>query len=87
VLQHYRTILRVPNTKFQFTKAFPVHYYRPDAPPGEKSPICFYLIFGTQNEEGLYEMNDCMGKALEQFYKQEYSHTWFPFFREELEKP
>lgn len=87
VLQHYRTILRVPNTRFQFTKAFPVHYYRPDAPPGEKVPICFYLVFGTQSEEGLYEMNDCMVKAVEQFYKQEYSHTWFPLFHEELERP
>jgi three-Cys-motif partner protein len=87
VLKRYRTMLRVPNTRFQFTKAFPVHYYRPDAPPGEKAPICFYLVFGTQNEEGLYEMNDCMLRALKQFYKQEYSHTLFPSFDEEPEEP
>jgi three-Cys-motif partner protein len=68
VLRHYRTILRVPQTSFQFTKAFPVHYYRPDAPPGEEAPVCFYLVFGTQHKKGLYEMNDYMVKALDRFY-------------------
>jgi three-Cys-motif partner protein len=25
-----------------------------------KAPVCFYLVFGTQHQKGLYEMNDCM---------------------------
>jgi three-Cys-motif partner protein len=87
VLRHYRTILRAPQTSFQFTKVFPVHYYRPDAPPGEEAPVCFYLVFGTQHKKGLYEMNDYMVKALDHFYQQEYSHTFFPLFRDEVEKP
>jgi three-Cys-motif partner protein len=87
VLRHYRTILRVPHTSFRFTKAFPVYYYRPDAPPGEEAPVCFYLVFGTQHKKGLYEMNDCMVKALDRFYQQEYSHTFFPLFRDEVDKP
>ena len=81
------TILRAPRTKFQFTKAFPVYYYGPDAPPGEEAPVCFYLVFGTQHQQGLYEMNDCMVKALDRFYAQEYSHTFFPLFREEVDQP
>ena len=87
VLQHYRTILRAPQTKFRFTKAFPVYYYGPDAPPGEEAPVCFYLIFGTQHHQGLYEMNDCMVKALDSFYEQEYGHTFFPVFRDTVDKP
>lgn len=87
VLQHYRTILRAPRTKFRFTRAFPVYYYGADAPPGEAAPVCFYLVFGTQHQQGLYEMNDCMVRALDRFYAQEYSHTFFPLFRDEVDKP
>jgi hypothetical protein len=32
-------------------------------------------------------MNDCMVKALDRFYAQEYRHTFFPLFRDESEKP
>ena len=32
-------------------------------------------------------MNDCMVKALDRFYQQEYSHTFFPLFRDDMEKP
>jgi three-Cys-motif partner protein len=87
VLRHYATLLRAPRTTFRFTKAFPVYYYGPDAPPGEEAPVCFYLIFGTQHQKGLYEMNDCMVKALDGFYEQEYRHTFFPLFRDASEKP
>jgi hypothetical protein len=87
VLRHYRTILRAPQTTFQFTKAFPVYYYGPNAPPGEEAPVCFYLVFGTQHQKGLYVMNDCMVKALDRFYAQEYSHTLFPLFRDVSDKP
>ena len=87
ILQHYRTILRSHHTKLQFTKAFPVYYYGPDAPPGDEASICFYLVFGTQHKKGLYEMNDCMVKALDSFYQQEYSHTFFPLFRDQIDKP
>jgi three-Cys-motif partner protein len=87
VLQHYCTILRAPRIKFRFTKAFPVYYYGADAPPGEAAPVCFYLVFGTQHQQGLYQMNDCMVKALDRFYAQEYSHTFFPLFRDEVDKP
>jgi three-Cys-motif partner protein len=87
VLQHYRTILRAPQTKFQFTKAFPIYYYGPDAPPGEVAPVCFYLVFGTQHQKGLYAMNDCMVKALGRFYEQEDSPTLVPLFRDARDKP
>ena len=49
--------------------------------------MCFYLVFGTQHKKGLYEMNDCMVKALDRFYQQEYSHTFFPLFRDAVDKP
>ena len=32
-------------------------------------------------------MNDCMVKALDRFYDQEYSHTLFPLFRDVWDKP
>jgi three-Cys-motif partner protein len=86
-VHRYLTLLRAPNTKFPFTKAFPVYYYRPDAPPGEDAPVCFHLVFATQHKKGLYEMNDCMVRALDHFYAEEYSHTFFPQFRELVEKP
>ncbi len=86
-LQHYLTLLMSSNTKFQFTKAFPVYYYRPDEPPGEDAPVCFHLVFATQNKKGLYEMNDCMVRALDRFYDEEYSHTLFPQFRDLVDKP
>lgn len=87
VLQHYRALLRGPETSFQFTKAFPVYYCGTDVPPGQASSVCFYLMFGTQHRKGLYKMNDCMVKALDHFYEQEYSLTFFPLFREESDKP
>lgn len=49
--------------------------------------MCFYLVFGTRHKKGLYEMNDCMVKALDRFYEQEYGHTLFPLFRDASEKP
>lgn len=87
VLQHYRALLRGTQTTFQFTKAFPVYYCGTDVPPGQASSVCFYLVFGTQHRKGLYTMNDCMVKALDRFYEQEYSLTFFPLFREESDKP
>jgi three-Cys-motif partner protein len=87
VLQHYQTVLKGPQTTFQFTKAFPVYYYRQDAPPHEETPVCFYVIFGTQHKKGLYVMNDCMVKARDQFVAQEYSLTFFPQFGEDIDKP
>lgn len=86
VLHHYLDSLRGPNTRFRFTKAFPIFYYRPDEPPGTATPICFYLVFATQHEKGLYEMNDAMANALDAFYCEEYGHTFFPLFREQIEK-
>jgi three-Cys-motif partner protein len=87
VLRHYQTLLKSSQTTFQFTKAFPVYYYRPDAPPDAEAPVCFYLIFGTQHQEGLYVMNDCMVKSRNQFVAQEYSLTFFPQFGEDIDKP
>jgi hypothetical protein len=87
VLRHYRTLLKGPQTTFQFTKAFPVYYYGPDAPPGEEASVCFYLVFGTQHQKGLQVMNDCMVKALDRFYDEEYGHTLFPLFRDVSDKP
>jgi three-Cys-motif partner protein len=84
VVEHYLHHLRAPHTGFQFTKAFPVYYPRPDAPPGGGDPICFYLVFGTQSKTGLFVMNDCMVRALERFEDQEYSHTLYPLFRQSL---
>lgn len=86
VLHHYLDSLRGPDTRFHFTKAFPVFYYRPDEPPGTTTPICFYLVFATQHEKGLYKMNDAMANALDAFYHEEYGHTFFPLFREQIEK-
>ncbi len=82
VLAHYRALLRAPRTAFRFIKAFPVHYYRPGLPPGESAPVCFYLVFGTQHAKGLYEMNDCMVRAVDDLYREEYGDTLFPWFRE-----
>lgn len=86
VLHHYLDSLRGRATRFQFTKAFPVFYYRPDEPPSTTTPICFYLVFATQHKKGLYEMNDAMAGALDAFYREEYGHTFFPLFREQIDK-
>jgi len=86
VLARYVEILRGPATRFQFTKTFPVFYYRPDAPPGIGAPICFNLVFATQHKMGLYKMNDCMVDALDRFYEDEYGHTFFPQFRQQIDK-
>jgi three-Cys-motif partner protein len=84
IVQHYLHRLRAPHTELQFTKAFPVYYPRPDAPPGGGDPVCFYLVFGTQSKTGLFVMNDCMVRALDRFEDQEYSHTLYPLFRQSL---
>ena len=44
-------------------------------------------VFATQNKKGLYEMNDCMVRALDRFYDEEYGHTLFPQFRDLVDKP
>ena len=80
VLQHYRAILRGLQTTFQFTTTFPVYYRGTDVPPGQAASVCFYLVFGTQHCKGLYKMNDCMVKALDHFYGQEYSLTFSRYF-------
>jgi three-Cys-motif partner protein len=82
VLAHYRALLRAPRTAFQFVKAFPVHYYRPGLPPVDSDPVCFYLMFGSQHAKGLYKMNDCMVRAVDRLYSEEYGDTLFPSFRE-----
>ena len=86
VLRHYLTHLRSPNTTFRFTKALPAYYYKVNAPPGDQAPVCFHLIFGTRHKQGLYEMNNCMVGAVRRFYNEEYSHTFFPLFREQLDE-
>ena len=84
VLHHYLTILRGANTKFRFTKALPVYYYREDEPPGDEAQVCFHLVFGTGHKKGLYEMNNCMVGAVRRFYNEEYGQTFFPLFLEQL---
>lgn len=86
VLHHYLNALRGSDTRFEFTKAFPVFYYGADEPPAIGAPICFYLIFATQHKKGLYEMNDAMANALDAFYRKEYEHTFFPLFRQQIDK-
>lgn len=83
---HYLKVLRGPKTRFKFSKAFPVFYYRHSDPPGARDPVCFYLVFATQHKKGLYKMNDGMLDAVDDFYEDEYGQTFFPQFREQLDK-
>jgi three-Cys-motif partner protein len=81
VLEHYLHQLRMPHTRMQFTKAFPVYYTQPSDGfgPGGSGRVCFYLVFGTQNKTGLYVMNDCMVKAMGAFIREAYKGTLFEF--------
>jgi hypothetical protein len=49
--------------------------------------VCFYLVFGTQHQKGLYVMNGWIVKVLDRFYEQEYSHTLLPLLRDVWDKP
>jgi three-Cys-motif partner protein len=86
VLDHYRACLRGPATRFRFVKAFPVPYINEDAPPSERTPVCFYLVFATQHERGLEVMNAGMVRAVERFRHEEYQHTFWPMLLPQLER-
>ena len=76
--------LRLKNrqrTAFKFSKAFRV-LYRPDS----QSSVCFHLVFGTQQQIGLLEMNNAMANALDEFYADVYSGTFFPEYAAEREQ-
>jgi hypothetical protein len=61
-----------------------VLYYAPDALT--ERPVCFPLVFATRHEKGLFVMNDAMAKALDTFYHEVYSETFFPEFEREREQ-
>lgn len=84
-LAYYLKRLRSNRTRFTFTKPFRVLYYRPDD-PFRQTPVCFHLVFATQHEKGLFEMNDAMADALSTFYREVYSDSFFPTFEAEHEQ-
>jgi len=84
LLTYYLRKLLSGNTKFKYAKAFRVLYYRSDAIT--EAPVCFHLVFATQNETGLFEMNDVMVDALRAFYRDVYSDSFFPTFEDEYER-
>lgn len=83
-LEHYMARLR--RTRFRFVKAFPVPYIDEDAPPNERTPVCFYLVFGTQHARGLEVMNAQMVRAVARFRDEEYQHTLWPMLLPDLER-
>ena len=79
---YVRRLKNSRRTNFDFSKSFKV-LYRPD---NKQSPVCFHLVFGTQSEKGLFEMNNAMALALEDFYKDLYRDTLFPDYVDEREQ-
>lgn len=82
---YYLKRLRSNVTQFKFTKPFKVLYYSPKD-PFKETPVCFHLVFATQHEKGLFEMNDAMVDALDAFYREIYGATLFPMFVAEIEQ-
>jgi hypothetical protein len=74
--------LRGSRTNFSYSKSFPVLF----RPADRDSSVCFHLVFATQSERGLYEMNNAMVGALEALYADIYRGTLFPEFAEEREQ-
>lgn len=85
ILDHYRALLRGSTTQFRFTKAFPIHY-RATGWSGHVGPVCFYLVFATQSDRGLEEMNNVMVRAWERFQKTQQPEALFPEFQQELQR-
>jgi three-Cys-motif partner protein len=79
---YVRRLKTSTRTRFKFSKSFKVLY----RPADRKSSTCFHLVFATQNQKGLYEMNNAMASALEALYADLYSGTLFPEFAEEREQ-
>lgn len=86
VLTHYLARLRTSDTRFRYVKAFPVPYIDGEAPPNEQTPVCFYLVFGTQHHKGLEVMNAQMVRAVERFRKEEYRDSLWPMLLPDLER-
>jgi three-Cys-motif partner protein len=83
-LAYYLRRLRSNATRFAFTKAFKVLYYRRDT--FAEPPVCFHLVFATQHQEGLFEMNDVMVEALDTFYRDVYGGSFIPTFEAERKR-
>jgi len=79
---YVRRLKTSTRTRFKFSKSFKVLY----RPADRKSSTCFHLVFATQNQKGLYEMNNAMASALEALYADLHSGTLFPEFAEEREQ-
>lgn len=79
---YVRRLKTSKRTRFKFSKSFKVLY----RPVDHQSSTCFHLVFATQNQEGLYEMNNAMANALEALYAEVYSGTLFPEFADEREQ-
>jgi three-Cys-motif partner protein len=84
LLHYLRRLRSKKRTRFKFTKAFRVLYYRADTL--KERPVCFHLVFATQHEKGLFEMNDSMVDALRTFYREVYSGSFIPTFEAEHEQ-
>lgn len=83
-LAYYLRRMASTSTRFAFTKAFKVLYYRADR--FGDPPVCFHLVFATQHQEGLFEMNDAMVEALASFYKEAYGNSFIPTFEAERKR-
>jgi three-Cys-motif partner protein len=78
---YVRRLKNPKRTRFTCSKSFKVLYH-----PHRRSSVCFHLVFGTQNQIGLFKMNNAMAIALEDFYADVYSGTLFPEYAEEREQ-
>jgi three-Cys-motif partner protein len=78
---YVRRLRKAGRTRFEFSKAFRVLYR-----PTPQSSVCVHLAFGTQQKVGLFEMNNAMANALEEFYADVYGGTLFPDYTDELEQ-
>jgi three-Cys-motif partner protein len=83
-LTYYLSRLRSPRTRFSYAKPFRVRYYR--AGSLAERPVCFYLVFATGHEKGLFEMNDVMVDALSDFYGEIYSDSFLSVFEPQREQ-
>lgn len=83
-LEYYLKQLRSRHTQFNFVKPFRVRYYRAGT-LGER-PVCFYLVFATRHEKGLFVMNDVMVDALGKFYREIYSDSFWSVFEPQREQ-
>lgn len=85
ILARYLSILR-QGTGFNFVRACPIFYFHPHTPPGAEAPVCFYLVFATRNEKGLFELNDAVVGAVDEFYAQRNWDPLFPDFQRQVER-